>query len=314
MPDSRNQFLWSFLQIVTYIILVVLGYLAYLMYSRIPDKPAPLTDTNQKNYISNESSGFKNLQMARYGSQSVKRYVEDKKKQNELKEHINRSYEIIKGIQREVRGLLTEEESILKTNIELKTGKNESNESINKAVLKQLETVGDKLNKYKERIKNLNNEYKLSMQPFIDNLENEIKNKIKEIDMFKKERVQMYSKIEYLKGEISTLIDEKSDVFFISGDVNSLKFKDVIKTVYKFNSRKLSHRRTFAMKEGFDKSVFTKEKDLRTEYNFSKRIVALIPFRDKSYYNISNSKSVSTLTIEDTENFWTNPYLVIITK
>ncbi|MCP5006468.1 MAG: hypothetical protein GY941_21400 [Planctomycetes bacterium] len=60
-------------------------------------------------------------------------------------------------------------------------------------------------------------------------------------------------------------------------------------------------------------SKFTQEKRSKTIYRMDGKIVTLLPFRDKKYYDVYYEDGVSVINIKDSNNFWYVKYLVVVT-
>lgn len=338
MSKSIRPYFWSAIQISTFVILISLICIAYFKSSKQPSETKQSTGIIDQNYKLPESLFSEESYSRKYVATDSKDEHDEKIRQNDA--YIKTSFDLIQDIHHAVKNLQTEEDFIFETKAKLETGKISSSDSIRKDILDRIKFVNKKLILLKDKLENLDNSYRYEIQPFIDSLKNDIVSKTEEINKLKNEIIVLNNNINGLKNNITGLnnnitglnktieifkentgslentIDSLENTinttFVVSGNIKKLKTANIIKIKRRLGNLYL--RKHIEMSKDFNKSGFEVENKSKTEFKVDQKIKQLIPYRNKSYYKITQNSEKYILTIKDPEHFWLNPYLVIITK
>lgn len=115
--------------------------------------------------------------------------------------------------------------------------------------------------------------------------------------------------------EINTLQDEINTIYYIIGESEELIQRGIvtkrgIPIISKFNP----FSKNYALGPDCSSSKFKQEKKTKTIYRMSGKIKAILPYRDKEYYDVYYEDNVSVINIKDPRNFWYVKFLVIATN
>ncbi|MDR4506474.1 MAG: hypothetical protein MRK01_17010 [Candidatus Scalindua sp.] len=197
---------------------------------------------------------------------------------------------------------------------------NQTNESLSslKAVIKEKTSTIDTLENNIDILK--------SQIAHLENLQGELSNQINSYTELAKEK---NSKISYLKNElvskeqvlskkeleITTLKDEINTIYYIIGDSEELIERGIVaKRGIPIISKLNPFSKSYALGPNCSSSKFKQEKKTKTIYRMSGKIKAILPYRDKEYYDVYYEDNVSVINIKDPRNFWYVKFLIIATN
>jgi hypothetical protein len=159
----------------------------------------------------------------------------------------------------------------------------------------------------------------------LENLQGELSDQVNSYSISSKEKS---SKISFLKNElvlkdqalsgkelkIDQLQAEINTVYYIIGESDGLiksgiiakRGIPIINTINPFS-------KGYVLGPNCTSSKFKHEKKTKTIYRMNGKIKAILPFRDKEYYDVYYEDGVSVINIKDERNFWYVKFLVIAT-
>ena len=114
--------------------------------------------------------------------------------------------------------------------------------------------------------------------------------------------------------EIENLHKEINSIFYVIGNSRELIRKKIIVKKGIPLLRSLNpFSRNYVLGEDFTLAEFTHEKSILTEFSIDGRIKKILPYRNRSHYDITYENGLSYVNITDSKNFWHQKYLVIVT-
>ncbi len=228
---------------------------------------------------------------------------------------------------------ISEGESMLsKSTKELEAGKASMQTQLREQILNQISGIDNYLAENRKKLKELENKLKSAnkkyagLQQIVDNLKQTLAEKERSIatleDKLKEMHIQIQSLEERLAQKteseqqkeqvISSQKKEINTAFYIVGTYDELEKMNIIKSEGGFLGLL---GKTTTLESGFEKRDFiTIDKNEQTTIEISGKVDELVPKRKQEYYTLTQDASNTKLLVLDTEKFWQEQYLVIITK
>ena len=202
----------------------------------------------------------------------------------EMLDSIQGLYDDLKRYREEAVKLQEELDSLMARN----TQQNETIASLTAALEEETIKVGDMSNK----IGNLNKH--------ITHMKSELN--IKEKEIASKEM------------EIKSLHQEINSIFYVIGNSRELISKKIIVKKGIPLLRSLNpFSKNYVLGEDFTLAEFTHERSILNKFSVDGRIKKILPYRNRSHYDITYENGLSFVDIKDSKNFWHQKYLVIVT-
>ena len=202
----------------------------------------------------------------------------------EILDSIQGLYDDLKRYREEAVKLQEELDSLMARN----TQQNETIASLTAALEEETIKVGDMSNK----IGNLNKH--------ITHMKSELN--IKEKEIASKEM------------EIKSLHQEINSIFYVIGNSRELISKKIIVKKGIPLLRSLNpFSKNYVLGEDFALAEFTHERSILNKFSVDGRIKKILPYRNRSHYDITYENGLSFVDIKDSKNFWHQKYLVIVT-
>ena len=202
----------------------------------------------------------------------------------ELLDSIQGLYDDLKRYREEAVKLQEELDSLMARN----TKQNETIATLTAALEEETIKVGDMSNK----IGNLNKH--------ITHMKSELN--IKEKEIASKEM------------EIKSLHQEINSIFYVIGNSRELISKKIIVKKGIPLLRSLNpFSKNYVLGEDFTLAEFTHERSILNKFSVDGRIKKILPYRNRSHYDITYENGLSFVDIKDSKNFWHQKYLVIVT-
>jgi len=205
-------------------------------------------------------------------------------KREEMLDSIQGLYDDLKRYRKEAVKLQEELDSLMARN----TKQNETIATLTAALEEETIKVGDMSNK----IGNLNKH--------ITHMKSELN--IKEKEIASKEM------------EIKSLHQEINSIFYVIGNSRELISKKIIVKKGIPLLRSLNpFSKNYVLGEDFTLAEFTHERSILNKFSVDGRIKKILPYRNRSHYDITYENGLSFVDIKDSKNFWHQKYLVIVT-
>ena len=205
-------------------------------------------------------------------------------KREEMLDSIQGLYDDLKRYREEAVKLQEELDSLMARN----TKQNETIATLTAALEEETIKVGDMSNK----IGNLNKH--------ITHMKSELN--IKEKEIASKEM------------EIKSLHQEINSIFYVIGNSRELISKKIIVKKGIPLLRSLNpFSKNYVLGEDFTLAEFTHERSILNKFSVDGRIKKILPYRNRSHYDITYENGLSFVDIKDSKNFWHQKYLVIVT-
>jgi len=202
----------------------------------------------------------------------------------EMLDSIQGLYDDLKRYREEAVKLQEELDSLMARN----TKQNETIATLTAALEEETIKVGDMSNK----IGNLNKH--------ITHMKSELN--IKEKEIVSKEM------------EIKSLHQEINSIFYVIGNSRELISKKIIVKKGIPLLRSLNpFSKNYVLGEDFTLAEFTHERSILNKFSVDGRIKKILPYRNRSHYDITYENGLSFVDIKDSKNFWHQKYLVIVT-
>ena len=202
----------------------------------------------------------------------------------EILDSIQGLYDDLKRYREEAVKLQEELDSLMARN----TKQNETIATLTAALEEETIKVGDMSNK----IGNLNKH--------ITHMKSELN--IKEKEIVSKEM------------EIKSLHQEINSIFYVIGNSRELISKKIIVKKGIPLLRSLNpFSKNYVLGEDFTLAEFTHERSILNKFSVDGRIKKILPYRNRSHYDITYENGLSFVDIKDSKNFWHQKYLVIVT-
>ncbi len=202
----------------------------------------------------------------------------------EMLDSIQGLYDDLKRYRKEAVKLQEELDSLMARN----TKQNETIATLTAALEEETIKVGDMSNK----IGNLNKH--------ITHMKSELN--IKEKEIASKEM------------EIKSLHQEINSIFYVIGNSRELISKKIIVKKGIPLLRSLNpFSKNYVLGEDFTLAEFTHERSILNKFSVDGRIKKILPYRNRSHYDITYENGLSFVDIKDSKNFWHQKYLVIVT-
>lgn len=159
----------------------------------------------------------------------------------------------------------------------------------------------------------------------LDKLQSELSNQVHSYSNSSKEKS---SKISFLKKElllkdkalsgkeleIDKLQEEINTVYCLIGESDDLiKSGIIVKRGIPIINTINPFSKSYSLGRNCTSSKFKHEKKTKTIYRMNGKIEAILPYRDKEYYDIYYEDGISVINIKDSTNFWYVKFLVIAT-
>lgn len=216
-----------------------------------------------------------------------------------------------------------------------KTTEMESTVDMKEEILNSIRELYDDLKRHREKAVELQEKLdsfaagNTQQNEIISSLKNELEEKGIKVEelarknfSLKKNVTHLESELDIKKNEISrkeleikNLHQEINSIFYVIGNGKELRRKKIIAKEGITLMRSLKpFRRNYILGEDFTLAEFTHEKSILTEFRIDGKIKTILPYRNKSNYEITYENGLSVINITDSKNFWHQKYLVIVTK
>ena len=202
----------------------------------------------------------------------------------EMLDSIQGLYDDLKRYREEAVKLQEELDSLMARN----TQQNETIASLTAALEEETIKVGDMSNK-------------------IGNLNKHITHMKSELNIKEKEIASKEMRIKSLHQEINS-------IFYVIGNSRELISKKIIVKKGIPLLRSLNpFSKNYVLGEDFTLAEFTHERSILNKFSVDGRIKKILPYRNRSHYDITYENGLSFVDIKDSKNFWHQKYLVIVT-
>ena len=202
----------------------------------------------------------------------------------EMLDSIQGLYDDLKRYRKEAVKLQEELDSLMARN----TKQNETIATLTAALEEETIKVGDMSNK-------------------IGNLNKHITHMKSELNIKEKEIASKEMRIKSLHQEINS-------IFYVIGNSRELISKKIIVKKGIPLLRSLNpFSKNYVLGEDFTLAEFTHERSILNKFSVDGRIKKILPYRNRSHYDITYENGLSFVDIKDSKNFWHQKYLVIVT-
>ncbi|MBI3195238.1 MAG: hypothetical protein HYZ34_12355 [Ignavibacteriae bacterium] len=247
-------------------------------------------------------------------------------------QYINDVTNAINGVYTNMQKISEGETMLSKSTKELETGKAAMQTQLREQILSQISGIDNylaenrkKLKELENKLKSANNKY-AGLQQMVEtlkqtlaekeqvivSLESKLKNMNVQIESLEVRLAQKVESEQQKEQVISSQQKEINSAFYIVGTYDELENLNIIKSEGGFLGLL---GKTTTLASGFEKSDFiTIDKNEQTTIEIDGKVDELIPKRKQEYYTLIQDASSAKLLILDAEKFWTEQYLVIVTK
>ncbi len=148
----------------------------------------------------------------------------------------------------------------------------------------------------------------------VGDMSNKIGNLNKHITHMKSELNIKEKEIASKEMEIKSLHQEINSIFYVIGNSRELISKKIIVKKGIPLLRSLNpFSKNYVLGEDFTLAEFTHERSILNKFSVDGRIKKILPYRNRSHYDITYENGLSFVDIKDSKNFWHQKYLVIVT-
>jgi DNA repair exonuclease SbcCD ATPase subunit len=245
--------------------------------------------------------------------------------------YINDVTNAINGVYSNMQKISEGETMLSKSTKELETGKAAMQTQLREQILSQISGIDNYLAENRKKLKELENKLKSAnrkyagLQQMVETLKQtlaekeqaiaSLETKLKDMNiqiLSLEERLAQKTESEQQKEQvISSQKKEINSAFYLVGTFDELEKMNIIEN----KGGILGIGSTTTLASGFDKSEFiTIDKNEQTTIEIDGKVDELIPKRKQEYYTLTQDGASAKLLILDTEKFWTEQYLVIVTK
>ena len=148
----------------------------------------------------------------------------------------------------------------------------------------------------------------------VGDMSNKIGNLNKHITHMKSELNIKEKEIASKEMEIKSLHQEINSIFYVIGNSRELISKKIIVKKGIPLIRSLNpFSKNYVLGEDFTLAEFTHERSILNKFSVDGRIKKILPYRNRSHYDITYENGLSFVDIKDSKNFWHQKYLVIVT-
>ena len=148
----------------------------------------------------------------------------------------------------------------------------------------------------------------------VGDMSNKIGNLNKHITHMKSELNIKEKEIASKEMEIKSLHQEINSIFYVIGNSRELTRKKIIVKKGIPLLRSLNpFSKNYVLGEDFTLAEFTHERSILNKFSVDGRIKKILPYRNRSHYDITYENGLSFVDIKDSKNFWHQKYLVIVT-
>ncbi len=148
----------------------------------------------------------------------------------------------------------------------------------------------------------------------VGDMSNKIGNLNKHITHMKSELNIKEKEIASKEMEIKSLHQEINSIFYAIGNSRELISKKIIVKKGIPLLRSLNpFSKNYVLGEDFTLAEFTHERSILNKFSVDGRIKKILPYRNRSHYDITYENGLSFVDIKDSKNFWHQKYLVIVT-
>ncbi len=148
----------------------------------------------------------------------------------------------------------------------------------------------------------------------VGDMSNKIGNLNKHITHMKSELNIKEKEIASKEMEIKSLHQEINSIFYVIGNSRELISKKIIVKKGIPLLRSLNPlSKNYVLGEDFTLAEFTHERSILNKFSVDGRIKKILPYRNRSHYDITYENGLSFVDIKDSKNFWHQKYLVIVT-
>ena len=148
----------------------------------------------------------------------------------------------------------------------------------------------------------------------VGDMSNKIGNLNKHITHMKSELNIKEKVIASKEMEIKSLHQEINSIFYVIGNSRELISKKIIVKKGIPLLRSLNpFSKNYVLGEDFTLAEFTHERSILNKFSVDGRIKKILPYRNRSHYDITYENGLSFVDIKDSKNFWHQKYLVIVT-
>ena len=148
----------------------------------------------------------------------------------------------------------------------------------------------------------------------VGDMSNKIGNLNKHITHMKSELNIKEKEIASKEMEIKSLHQEINSIFYVIGNSRELISKKIIVKKGIPLLRSLNpFSKNYVLGEDFTLAEFTHERSILNKFSVDGRTKKILPYRNRSHYDITYENGLSFVDIKDSKNFWHQKYLVIVT-
>ena len=148
----------------------------------------------------------------------------------------------------------------------------------------------------------------------VGDMSNKIGNLNKHITHMKSELNIKEKEIASKEMRIKSLHQEINSIFYVIGNSRELISKKIIVKKGIPLLRSLNpFSKNYVLGEDFTLAEFTHERSILNKFSVDGRIKKILPYRNRSHYDITYENGLSFVDIKDSKNFWHQKYLVIVT-
>ncbi len=154
-----------------------------------------------------------------------------------------------------------------------------------------------------------------SLKKHVTHLENKQEELTNKISNLKSELNFKEKEVSRKELEIKSLHHEINTIFYVIGNSKELRRKKIIDKEGIPLLRSLnSFSKNYVLGSDFTLAEFKQEEATLTKFRIEGRIKKLLPYLNKNHYDISYENGLLFINIKDSNNFWHQKYLVVVTN
>ena len=208
-----------------------------------------------------------------------------------------------------------------------KTIEMESTVDMRQEILNSIQGLYDELREYRENAVELQerldflsagdakrNEIISSLTAALEEETTKVGDLSNRIGRLNKNVTHLKSELGIKEMEIKSLHQEINSIFYVIGNSRELISKKIIVKKGIPLLRSLNpFSKNYVLGEDFTLAEFTHERSILNKFSVDGRIKKILPYRNRSHYDITYENGLSFVDIKDSKNFWHQKYLVIVT-
>ena len=208
-----------------------------------------------------------------------------------------------------------------------KTIEMESTVDMRQEILNSIQGLYDELREYREKAVELQerldflsagdakrNEIISSLTAALEEETTKVGDLSNRIGRLNKNVTHLKSELGIKEMEIKSLHQEINSIFYVIGNSRELISKKIIVKKGIPLLRSLNpFSKNYVLGEDFTLAEFTHERSILNKFSVDGRIKKILPYRNRSHYDITYENGLSFVDIKDSKNFWHQKYLVIVT-